>query len=281
MKRTPKSLLAILCSFAVLLSGLALWSSAAGTPEVLNPVVGTTYQLTGSAGLPGQSFDQQGDFGISYLAMDQGVLKEATYKAADNGYFYWDGADSVCSYIFPAQWENAMRAIPTATTYPVIAFTFPKTGTVNFTFGGASDPANSMTLYVTKNGVADADKLTATEGVYTEQVQAGDVFYCHCKPNNYTAGMYCAPGATVTYTAFAPEALNPELNTTYQLTGSAGLPGQSFDQQGDFGISYLAMDQGVLKEATYKAADNGYFYWDGADSVCSYIFPAQWENAMR
>lgn len=178
---------------------------SADAPEntLANPVVGTTYTLTGNhqGNTPTETADLRGNYALSYYAIENGQLRSMTHKPDANQWYYWDMKGDIAVALFPVQWEWSMRAIPSDYGYPVICFTAPKSGKLTLMFKGSSEPANKMEFPVTKNGIADADRLTGTDGVYEVEVKAGDRFYLHCKASGtLPTNLYGAVSSQVTYT---------------------------------------------------------------------------------
>ncbi|MBE6885720.1 MAG: DUF4886 domain-containing protein [Ruminococcaceae bacterium] len=180
-----------------------LFDTGAKKDTLANPVVGTTYTLTGNhqGNTPTDSVDLRGNYVLSYYAIENGQLRSMTHNPDANQWYYWDLKGDIAVSLFPVQWEWSMLTIPSDYGYPVICFTAPKSGKLTLMFKGSSEPANKMEFPVTKNGIADADRLTGTEGVYEVEVKAGDRFYLHCKASGtLPTNLYGAVSSQVTYT---------------------------------------------------------------------------------
>lgn len=193
---------------AIVASLCTVWSSAAATS--LDPKVDQIYFLTGTAVSDGAislsaQCDEQGDFGITHYALESGTLKTMEYDAANRTWWYaHEGATAAATFNAFAWGANSTCAMILSYAYPVQCLEAPVAGTIEVYFNGASEPANIMEFFITKNGVEESKKVTLNdEHKATVEVKKGDKLYFHSKPvGAFTDGAaYGAPAAYFSYSA--------------------------------------------------------------------------------
>ncbi|MBE6885722.1 MAG: hypothetical protein E7486_02135 [Ruminococcaceae bacterium] len=214
-------------------------------PAELQPRVGLVYRLTGtvvgkgdhpdSRCLPVDSTGVWGDYGLYYYACYRGELYPMTYFPEEKEWRYTpEGSNTpvvIAPWAFAEKGSAATKAIYTKDAYPVIGFRFPEKGMIRFYFKGNSNPKNSASLFVTRNGIKDSDWRFGAGIDTLAYVEEGEMYYFHCKPVSSGTEGYAAPISFISYAKKAtippknPKPSQPETDSSSRPEEAPANPG--------------------------------------------------------
>ena len=230
------------------LSAWVQYSAFRTDPVEIDWKTGQIYLLSGNTApansgwvaLPALARGSAGDCGLYYYGMYGSELQPMQYNSGEKKWWYAPEGAVNAAALAPFVWPGAQTtmAAVTADVYPVLCFEVPKTGNLQLNFQHALSVPGCAEVFVTKNGISDADRLTGADGngTFTLDVKAGDKLYFHTKTMPGAAnGSFAALSVWICYTYFTqPVGEQKFITASDEVLNYLG----RWEKEGDMMVSY-------------------------------------------